>query len=126
MYSSLIQSSFHVKTKVHGNSILFRLEGKVAIVTGGASGIGESTTHLFWKSGAKVVIADIQDELGQAISDKLGENVCYIHCDISNEEEVINLVVPPLQNFPPGHNVQQCRHFGPSILEYPGYYKIRP
>ncbi|KAK3005275.1 hypothetical protein RJ639_017543 [Escallonia herrerae] len=78
-----------------------RLEGKVAIVTGGASGIGESTTHLFWKNGAKVVIADIQDELGQAISDKLGENVCYIHCDVSNEEEVINLVDTTVANF--GH-----------------------
>ncbi|KAK2976463.1 hypothetical protein RJ640_015586 [Escallonia rubra] len=78
-----------------------RLEGKVVIVTGGASGIGESTTHLFWKNGAKVVIADIQDELGQAISDKLGENVCYIHCDASNEEEVINLVDTTVAKF--GH-----------------------
>ncbi|KAK2982235.1 hypothetical protein RJ640_015826 [Escallonia rubra] len=78
-----------------------RLEGKVAVITGGASGIGESTTHLFWKNGAKVVIADIQDELGQAISDKLGENVCYIHCDVSNEEEVINLVDTTVAKF--GH-----------------------
>ncbi|KAK2976462.1 hypothetical protein RJ640_015585 [Escallonia rubra] len=78
-----------------------KARGKVVIVTGGASGIGESTTHLFWKNGAKVVIADIQDELGQAISDKLGENVCYIHCDVSNEEEVINLVDTTVAKF--GH-----------------------
>ncbi|KAK2982237.1 hypothetical protein RJ640_015828 [Escallonia rubra] len=78
-----------------------RLEGKVAIITGGASGIGESTTHLFWKNGAKIVIADIQDELGQAISDKLGENVCYIHCNVSHEEEVINLVNTTIGKF--GH-----------------------
>ncbi|KAK3000001.1 hypothetical protein RJ639_023732 [Escallonia herrerae] len=100
-WSSLAWCIFPVKAKVHGDSILFRLQGKVAIVTGGASGIGESTTHLFWKNGAKVVIADIQDELGQAISDKLGENVCYIHCDVSNEEEVINLVDTTVANF--GH-----------------------
>ncbi|KAA8516780.1 hypothetical protein F0562_017110 [Nyssa sinensis] len=69
-----------------------RLEGKVAIITGGASGIGASTVQLFCENGAKVVIADIQDELGQAISDKLGENVCFIHCDVSNEEDISNLV----------------------------------
>ncbi|KAK2969890.1 hypothetical protein RJ640_015458 [Escallonia rubra] len=99
--SSCIAAPSTNRAKVHGNSILFRLQGKVAIVTGGASGIGESTTHLFWKNGAKVVIADVQDELGQAISDKLGENVCYIHCDVSNEEEVINLVDTTVANF--GH-----------------------
>ncbi|KAK3002496.1 hypothetical protein RJ639_022509 [Escallonia herrerae] len=69
-----------------------RLNGKVAIVTGGASGIGESTVHLFAENGAKVVIADIQDEVGQKIADKLGENVCYIHCDVSDEDDVIRLI----------------------------------
>ncbi|KAK3008495.1 hypothetical protein RJ639_014893 [Escallonia herrerae] len=64
----------------------------VAIVTGGASGIGESTVHLFAENGAKVVIADIQDELGRKISDKLGKNVCYVHCDVSNEDDVIRLI----------------------------------
>lgn len=69
-----------------------RLEGKVAIITGGASGIGASAVHIFHEQGAKVVIADIQDELGEAIANKLGEDVCYIHCDVSNEDEVSNLV----------------------------------
>ncbi|KAK3016638.1 hypothetical protein RJ639_005961 [Escallonia herrerae] len=78
-----------------------RLEGKVAIITGGASGIGESTVHLFWENGAKVVIADIQDELGLAISSKLGDNVCYIHCDVSNEEDIINLIDTVVARF--GH-----------------------
>ncbi|XP_022766072.1 tropinone reductase-like 1 [Durio zibethinus] len=69
-----------------------RLEGKVAIITGGASGIGASTARLFHENGAKVVIADIQDSLGQAIADKLGENAFYIHCDVSNEDDVSNVV----------------------------------
>ncbi|XP_058003860.1 tropinone reductase-like 1 [Hevea brasiliensis] len=69
-----------------------RLEGKVAIVTGGASGIGASTVQLFQEHGAEVMIADIQDELGQAIADKLGKNVSYIHCDVSNEDDIIKLV----------------------------------
>ncbi|KAL6337222.1 hypothetical protein AAG906_036536 [Vitis piasezkii] len=69
-----------------------RLEGKVAIVTGGASGIGASTVRLFWENGAKVIIADIQDDLGQDIANKLGQDVSYIHCDVSNEDDVQNLV----------------------------------
>lgn len=71
---------------------IFRLEGKVAIVTGGASGIGASTVRLFWENGAKVIIADIQDDLGQDITNKLGQDVSYIHCDVSNEDDVQNLV----------------------------------
>ena len=64
----------------------------MAIITGGASGIGASAVCVFHDNGAKVVIADIQDELGQAIADELGENVSYIHCDVSKEEDVENLV----------------------------------
>ncbi|OMO68474.1 Short-chain dehydrogenase/reductase SDR [Corchorus olitorius] len=69
-----------------------RLEGKVAIITGGASGIGASTARLFHENGAKVVIADIQDNLGQALAEELGENASYVHCDVSNEEYISNLV----------------------------------
>lgn len=69
-----------------------RLAGKVSIITGGASGIGASAVQLFHENGAKVVLADIQDTLGQALAQKLGEDVCYIHCDVSNEDEVSNLV----------------------------------
>ncbi|KAK9194071.1 hypothetical protein WN944_004773 [Citrus x changshan-huyou] len=69
-----------------------RLEGKVAIITGGASGIGATTVQLFHENGAKVVIADVQDSLGQALAYKLGDSVCYIHCDVSKEDEITNLV----------------------------------
>lgn len=48
--------------------------------------------HLFSENGAKVVIADIKDDLGRAIADKLGETVSYVHCDVSNEDEMMNLV----------------------------------
>nr|QQM18976.1 secoisolariciresinol dehydrogenase 11 [Kadsura heteroclita] len=65
-----------------------RLAGKVAIITGGASGIGASTARLFQKHGAKVVIADIQDDLGHALSQDLGPNVNYIHCDVTNDDDV--------------------------------------
>ncbi|OMO68467.1 Short-chain dehydrogenase/reductase SDR [Corchorus olitorius] len=76
-----------------------RLEDKVAIITGGASGIGASTVHVFHENGAKVVIADIQDSRGQAIADKLGENVVFIHCDVSNEDDVRNLIDTTISKF---------------------------
>ncbi|CAA6660628.1 unnamed protein product [Spirodela intermedia] len=68
-----------------------RLEGKVAIVTGGASGIGESTARLFARHGAKVIIADIQDEMGQEVCREIvgdGGMASYVHCDVSSEADV--------------------------------------
>jgi len=69
-----------------------RLEGKVAIITGGASGIGASAVRIFHDQGAKVVIADIQDNVGESIAKNLGEDVSYIHCDVSKEDDVSDLV----------------------------------
>ena len=70
----------------------------MAIITGGASGIGASTVHLFHEHGAKVVIADVQDNLGQEIADKLGKNVSYIHCDVTMKMISAILLTPPLPN----------------------------
>ncbi|GMJ13954.1 SALT RESISTANT 1, ABA DEFICIENT 2, GLUCOSE INSENSITIVE 1, ARABIDOPSIS THALIANA ABA DEFICIENT 2 [Hibiscus trionum] len=63
--------------------VVKRLEGKVALITGGASGIGESTVRLFVKHGAKVLIADVQDELSQSLCKELGtpDIISYVHCD---------------------------------------------
>ncbi|XP_022859690.1 (-)-isopiperitenol/(-)-carveol dehydrogenase, mitochondrial-like [Olea europaea var. sylvestris] len=71
-------------------SISRKLQDKIAIVTGGASGIGEATARLFVEHGARaVVIADIQDETGQTVAESIGLDQCsYVHCDISNEEQV--------------------------------------
>ncbi|GLJ33467.1 hypothetical protein SUGI_0673240 [Cryptomeria japonica] len=65
-----------------------RLEGKVAIVTGGAHGIGEATVRLFTKHGAKVIIADIADAAGHKLAESLSQWAIYIHCDVSKEEDV--------------------------------------
>lgn len=54
--------------------------------------------RLFHQRGAKVVIADIHNDLGQAIAEELGENVSYIHCDVTNEDNICNLVDTTLAN----------------------------
>ncbi|KAL5543680.1 hypothetical protein UlMin_007464 [Ulmus minor] len=71
-----------------------RLLGKVALVTGGATGIGESIVRLFHKHGAKVCLVDLQDNLGQQVCDSLGgePNTCYFHCDVMKEDDVSRAV----------------------------------
>lgn len=65
-----------------------RLDDKVAVVTGGASGLGEATVRLFVEEGARVVIADVQDAAGQALAEELGENALYQRTDVSREEDI--------------------------------------
>ncbi|OVA06479.1 Short-chain dehydrogenase/reductase SDR [Macleaya cordata] len=77
-----------------------RLEGKVALITGGASGIGESTAKLFSQHGAKVIIADIQDELGQSVCKEIGPaSASYIHCDVTDELQVQNAIDTTVANY---------------------------
>jgi 3alpha(or 20beta)-hydroxysteroid dehydrogenase len=64
-----------------------RLEGKTAIITGGAKGMGEATVRLFVEHGARVVIGDILDEAGEALAGELGDGVEFVHLDVSNEDD---------------------------------------
>jgi len=75
------------------------LDGKVAIVTGGTSGIGLATVERFVAEGAKVAIADIQDELGASIAKKLGEDAFYVHTDVTDESAIEALVTTTVDRF---------------------------
>lgn len=78
-----------------------RLEGKVAAITGAASGIGEATARRFVEEGASVVIGDIQDEQGEALAAELGSTSTFRHCDVTSEGDVAGLVDAAVDTF--GH-----------------------
>jgi NAD(P)-dependent dehydrogenase (short-subunit alcohol dehydrogenase family) len=61
------------------------IKGKVFIVTGGASGLGEGTARMLASEGGKVVIADLQVEKGEALAREIGG--AFVKCDVSDEED---------------------------------------
>lgn len=76
-----------------------KLDGKVAIITGGASGIGTASVRRFASEGARVVIADVQDERGARLADDLDGQALYIHTDVRQESDVAQLITRTLDQF---------------------------
>lgn len=64
-----------------------RLQGKIALVTGAARGIGEAIARAFAAEGAQVLLADIKDRQGRAVADELGERAAYFRLDVREESE---------------------------------------
>lgn len=69
-----------------------RLENQVALITGAASGIGEGTVRKYVAEGAKVVIADIQDERGGALAEELGPSTTYVRTNVAVEDDIVRAV----------------------------------
>lgn len=63
-------------------------EGEVAIVTGGAGGLGAATVRRLHAAGASVVIADVADDPAEMLADELGERVVYVRTDVLDDESV--------------------------------------
>ncbi|PZR19731.1 MAG: 3-oxoacyl-ACP reductase [Flavobacterium psychrophilum] len=76
-----------------------RFEGKVAIVTGGASGIGKATVKILVEEGAKVTVADMNQDALDAVKKEYGDNVLTLKVDVSNEEDVKNMVSETVKTF---------------------------
>ena len=76
-----------------------RLEGKVAVITGAASGIGEASARRFVEEGCKVVLGDIQPDLGQALAEELGADVIFVECNVTVEKDISHLVDVAVNKF---------------------------
>jgi 3alpha(or 20beta)-hydroxysteroid dehydrogenase len=76
-----------------------RLDGKVAVVTGGARGQGEAEVRRFAAEGAKVIAADIRAEQGEALAAELGPDVAFVRHDVSDEASWASLVSGAVERF---------------------------
>ncbi len=76
-----------------------RLEGKVAIVTGAASGMGAEEARLFAAEGARVVIADLSDAAGETLAKQIGAAAVFAHLDVTQEAQWQRLVADTAQRF---------------------------
>jgi NAD(P)-dependent dehydrogenase (short-subunit alcohol dehydrogenase family) len=82
-------------------STMGRLAGKVAMISGGASGIGAATARLMLREGANVVIADPQEEAGRKLATELGEKGMFLKLDVSSEEDWARGMVELEEEFGP-------------------------
>ncbi|KAJ0052181.1 hypothetical protein Pint_00803 [Pistacia integerrima] len=74
--------------------------GKVAIITGAASGIGEAAAKLFAEHGAFVIIADVQDVLANEVVASIGpDKACYRHCDVTDEKQIEETVAYAIEKY---------------------------
>jgi NAD(P)-dependent dehydrogenase (short-subunit alcohol dehydrogenase family) len=76
-----------------------RLAGKIAIVTGAASGIGRATAGLFVAEGARVVAVDLNEQAGQELAEAYGDKMRFVAADVSNGEDVQRFVNATVNTF---------------------------
>jgi 3alpha(or 20beta)-hydroxysteroid dehydrogenase len=76
-----------------------RLAGKVALITGGARGMGASHARMMVAQGASVTIADILDDEGKALAAELGNNATYVHLDVTNRQQWAAAVAATVKQF---------------------------
>ena len=85
-----------------------RLEGKTALITGGASGIGAETARLMVQEGARVIACDLQVDRGQALCDELGANALFSECDVTRESDWARSVAAGESEFGPLDVLMNC------------------
>ncbi len=110
-------------------SIMGKLDGKVAIITGAARGMGAEHAREFLKEGAKVVITDVLEAEGRRLSEELGENTLFLRHDVTRPEEWKRVLDEAVEAFGPvGVLVNNAGYTGPlstlTSLEDDEYLKV--
>jgi len=89
-----------------------QIENHVAVITGGASGLGEATVRKIVSKGGKAVILDLSREKGNALAEELGSDVLYIHTDVTDESAVQTALDQAVEAFGHFHFLINCAGIG--------------
>lgn len=89
-----------------------KIQDSIAIVTGGASGLGEATVRNIIKNGGKAAILDLSEERGTRLVEELGENTIFIKTDVTSEEDVQNAIHTTISRFAGLNTVVNCAGIG--------------
>lgn len=89
-----------------------QISGNTFLVSGGASGLGGATSRLLATSGANVIIADINNERGEALADELGSNTRFVECNVTDEESVQRAITEAVSNFGSLNGAINCAGIG--------------
>jgi len=99
-------------------SAVRQLSGRVAIITGGASGLGRGTVERFVQNGAKVVIADLPSSPGEEVAASLGDNAVFVPTDVTSESDVKNVMATTKDKFGKLDVAINCAGIGAAVLTY--------
>lgn len=90
-----------------------QLKGLTAVVTGGASGLGEAVVRRFVKAGANAIIVDLNEEKGKALADELGSVAEFVRCDVSSEQDAQKVMSQAITRFTAIHILVNCAGIAP-------------
>lgn len=85
-----------------------KINDKTFLVSGGASGLGEATARFLVSQGANVIIADLNSEAGEKLTNELGQKTVYAHCDVTKEDDVQNAINLGINQFGGLHGSVNC------------------
>lgn len=91
------------------------LKDKVAVITGGASGLGRATTEEMISRGAKVVIFDLNEDLGKSVSEELGDSVAFVQVNVADEASVKAGIDKAVETFGTIHICVNCAGIGSAM-----------
>lgn len=92
-----------------------QLTGKTFIVTGGGSGLGEGTARVFAEAGANIIVADMNEERGNAVAASLGKQARFVLCNVTDEAQVQATVGAALETFGGLHGAVSCAGIGAAM-----------